>query len=68
MPANVDFIEDLLQRNLQDLKQRMRTGRFGRASASALLRKCTRLEDMDLMIQDMTEKADNLLSNAEKEA
>ena len=61
-----DFVNDLLYRYLQDVKHRQKAGEFGRATAAVLLRKCTKLDDMEIMIEDLQAKSNDLLSNAEK--
>jgi hypothetical protein len=43
-------------------------GEFGRATACTLLKKCTRLDDIEIMIEDLQKKSNDLLSNAEKMA
>jgi predicted transcriptional regulator len=58
----------LLYRYLQDIKQRKKMGEFGRATACTILRKCTRLEDIESIIEDLQAKSNDLLSNAEKMA
>lgn len=63
-----DFVQDLLYRYLQDIKHRQKAGEFGRATAATLLRKCTKLDDIEVMIEDLQKKSDDLLSNAEKMA
>lgn len=55
-----------MYRYLQDIKHRQKSGEFGRATAATLLRKCTKLEDIEIMIEDLQRKSDDLLSNAEK--
>ena len=68
IPANLDFVEDLLVRYLQDIKTRQKKGQFGMATAATLLRKVTKLEDIDEIIDNLQKKASDLLSNAEKQA
>lgn len=43
-------------------------GEFGRATSCTLLKKCTRLDDIEIMIEDLQKKSNDLLSNAEKMA
>lgn len=59
-----DFVTDLLYRYLQDVKQRVKAGEFGRANSATLLRKCIRLTDIDNIIVDLQKKSNNLLLNA----
>ena len=56
----------MLYRYLQDIKHRQKAGEFGRATAATLLRKCTKLDDIEVMIEDLQKKSNDLLSNAEK--
>ena len=56
----------MLIRYLQDIKQRLKAGEFGRASAAVLLRKCTKLDDIEFIIEELQRKSNDLLSNAEK--
>ena len=44
----------------------MKAGMIGRATAANLLRKCTSLNDIDVIIEDLQLKSQDLLSNAEK--
>ncbi len=46
----------------------MKAGEFGRATAAIQLRKCTKLEDIENIINDLQKKSNDLLSAAEKEA
>ena len=64
--CQLDLVGDLMYRYLQDIKHRQKSGEFGRATAATLLRKCTKLEDIEIMIEDLQRKSDDLLSNAEK--
>ena len=48
-----DFVQDLLYRYLQDIKHRQKAGEFGRATSAVLLRKCTKLDDIEIMIEDL---------------
>ena len=66
--CQLDLVGDLLYRYLQDIKHRQKAGEFGRATAAVLLRKCVKLEDIEIMIEDLQRKSDDLLSNAEKVA
>ena len=61
-------MQDLLDRYLSDLKQRIKMGEFGRATAAISLRKTTKLDDIEIIINDLIRKSNNLLSQAEKEA
>lgn len=63
-----DFVGGLLQRYLQDIKQRQKAGEFGRATPATLLRKCTRLDDIEVVIDELQKKSNDLLSSAEKQA
>ena len=46
----------------------MKAGEFGRATAAIQLRKCTKLDDIENIINDLQKKSNDLLSAAEKEA
>jgi len=59
-------VHDLLHRYLLDIKTRQKAGEFGRATAAILLRKCVKLNDIELIIEDLQRKSNDLLSNAEK--
>jgi hypothetical protein len=48
-----DFVNELLYNYLQDIKHREKAGEFGRATASVLLRKCTKLDDIEVIIEDL---------------
>ena len=61
-------MKDLLYRYLQDIKHRQKAGEFGRATAATLLRKCVKLDDIEVMIEDLQRKSNDLLSQAEKHA
>ena len=63
-----DFVKDLLQKYLQDIKHRQKAGEFGRATAATLLRKCIRLDDIEVMIEELQRKSHDLLSAAERQA
>lgn len=52
----------MLSRYLTDLKHRMKAGEFGRANATALLRKCIKLGDIEYIIEDCLAKSNDLLS------
>jgi hypothetical protein len=43
----------------------MKAGEFGRANATALLRKCIRLGDIEYIVEDCLAKSNDLLSQAE---
>ena len=47
-----EFVTDLLQRYLQDIKHRMKLGDYGRATATTLLRKCINLVDIEYIVDD----------------
>lgn len=61
-------MKDLLYRYLQDIKHRQKAGEFGRATAATLLRKCVKLDDIEVMIEELQRKSNDLLSQAEKHA
>lgn len=49
----VDFISDMQYKYLQDIKARMRAGEYGKATPAILLRKTTKLGDIDDIINDL---------------
>lgn len=63
-----DLVGDLLYKYLQDIKTRVRAGDFGRATPAVLLRKTTKLQDIDMIIDDLQSKSKDMLSKAEKKA
>lgn len=64
--VQLDFVNDLLTRYLTDIKGRMKAGAFGKATTSMLLRKCVKLSDIDLLVEECEIKSNALLSNADK--
>ena len=61
-------MQELLYKYLQDIKHRQKAGEFGKATPAILLRKCTLLSDMDVIIDDLQKKSNELLSDAERMA
>ena len=60
--VQLDLMKDLLYRYLQDIKHRQKAGEFGRATAATLLRKCVKLDDIEVMIEELQRKSNDLLS------
>ena len=61
-----DFITDLLERYLEDIRVREKEANFGEPSASTLLRKGVTLKEIDEIIENLQSKAVDLISNADK--
>ena len=61
-----DLTSDLLYKYLQDIKTRVRAGDFGRATQAILLRKTTKLGDIDDVINDLHAKSKETMSKTEK--
>jgi len=51
LAENCDFVGELLQRYLDDIRVRKKHAEFGKPPPSALLRKYVRLDEIDKMIE-----------------
>ena len=56
----------MLSNYLNDIKHRMKASEFGRANATALLRKSIKLGEIEYIVEDCLAKSQDLLSKAEK--
>ena len=46
------FVQELMEKYIQEIKQKQKQGEFGRATPSMILRKCIKIEDIDYMVDD----------------
>jgi hypothetical protein len=63
-----DFVTDLLQRYLDDIRVRSRDEAFGTPKPSILLRKSIKLSSIDDIIDDLSQKTIQLRDEAEAHA
>ena len=63
--VDVDFVEDLNYKYLQDLKLRKVQTEFGRATPCVTLRKAVKLGEIDDLVNDCQVASDTILRDAE---
>jgi len=63
-----DFVSSLFKRYLDDIRIRKKEAEFGIPPPSVLLRKTVRLNEIDLMIEEVQEKSIGIAGSAEEMA
>ena len=51
------FVQELMEKYIQEIKQKQKQGEFGRATPSMILRKCIKIEDIDYIVDDCIQKS-----------